>query len=83
MITTRNYNNASNPVIINMDIDLTTSACFCGTVDAMQGPSTTQLNEITNSSSTFDYLNQLCSARAKNKLCTQGGTSEQVWGTLG
>ena len=28
MITTINNNNCSNPVFINMDIDLTTSACF-------------------------------------------------------
>ena len=36
-------------------------------------PSTTQLIQITNSSSSFDYLNQLCRARAKTKTCTQGG----------
>ena len=32
-------------------------------------PSTTELIQIINSSSSFHYLNQLCSARAKNKMC--------------
>ena len=30
----------------------------------------------------FDYLNQLCSARAKIKTCTQWGPQEWVWETL-
>ena len=33
-------------------------------------PSATQLIQIRNSSSSFDYLNQLCSARATTKRCT-------------
>jgi hypothetical protein len=37
MFTTINNNNCSVPVFKNVDIDVATSACFCGPVDAMQG----------------------------------------------
>jgi hypothetical protein len=42
--------------------------------------STTQLIQITNSSSNGDHLSQLCSARGKNKH--PGGSQDRVWETL-
>ena len=41
-------------------------------------PSTTQLIQIIISSLSFDYLNQLCSARAKTKTCTPWGPKDRV-----
>ena len=44
--------------------------------------SITQLIQMMNSYSSFGYLNQLCSVRAKTKTCTPWGLKDRVWETL-